>query len=189
MAQGTRDRIVVAARHLFLTHGLGHVGLDQIVQQAGLTKTTFYNYFESKEDLITEVIDFNERGMRSRLVEAATEIAGDDARRRLVALFEVLGHRDGHPRDSAYLMLSAAAQHPNPRDPINKVAMRNSVELARLIEQFAVEAGVAEPKQIAKQFAILMYGASVFGSLSKSPHTAADHAREVAQRLLEAEFS
>lgn len=49
--QQTRARIVEAARILFNRHGFQEVTIDQVMQNAGLTRGGFYNHFKSKEAL------------------------------------------------------------------------------------------------------------------------------------------
>jgi len=51
-----RGKIVESARRLFNRHGFDNVSLDQIMSGAGLTRGAFYNYFNSKSDLYTEVL-------------------------------------------------------------------------------------------------------------------------------------
>src|SRR5947208_1370563 len=45
-----RERMVAAAIELFYRHGFGAVGIDQVIAEAGVTKTTFYKHFEGKGD-------------------------------------------------------------------------------------------------------------------------------------------
>lgn len=52
----TRDRLLEHAQDLFYSRGFHAVGIDEIVRRAGVTKATFYNHFESRDDLIVEVI-------------------------------------------------------------------------------------------------------------------------------------
>jgi TetR/AcrR family transcriptional regulator, transcriptional repressor for nem operon len=51
-----KGKIVESARRLFNRHGFDNVSVDQIMSGAGLTRGGFYNYFESKGDLYTEVL-------------------------------------------------------------------------------------------------------------------------------------
>jgi TetR/AcrR family transcriptional regulator, transcriptional repressor for nem operon len=51
----TRQRILTAAGHLFREHGIDGVGVDAVMQQAGLTHGGFYLHFPSKEALAAEV--------------------------------------------------------------------------------------------------------------------------------------
>ena len=52
----TRSRIVESARRLFNRQGFESVSLDDIMAGAELTRGGFYNYFESKSELYTEVL-------------------------------------------------------------------------------------------------------------------------------------
>ena len=49
-------RLVHVAIELFCSHGFQAVGVDQILAAAGVTKTTFYKHFESKDDLVVAAI-------------------------------------------------------------------------------------------------------------------------------------
>jgi len=51
-----KGKIIESARRLFNRHGFDNVSLDQIMSGAGLTRGGFYNHFNSKSDLYTEVL-------------------------------------------------------------------------------------------------------------------------------------
>jgi TetR/AcrR family transcriptional repressor of nem operon len=53
--QETRQRILTAAGQLFREHGVDGIGVDAVMQQAGLTHGGFYLHFPSKEALAAEV--------------------------------------------------------------------------------------------------------------------------------------
>ncbi len=50
------DQIVEAATQLFLAHGFAGVSMDNVVEVAGVSKRTLYNYYESKEQLFIDVM-------------------------------------------------------------------------------------------------------------------------------------
>lgn len=53
----TRDRIIAAARELFVQPGYGAVTHADIAAVAGIGRTTFYDYFTSKEDVLVELVE------------------------------------------------------------------------------------------------------------------------------------
>lgn len=55
--QRTRRQLVDSALHLFFRHGFDRTSLQQIVEEAGLTKGAFYHHFQSKEDLLWQIQD------------------------------------------------------------------------------------------------------------------------------------
>ena len=52
----TRAKIVETARMLFNRHGFQNVTIDQVMQEAGLTRGGFYNHFKNKEALFSEAV-------------------------------------------------------------------------------------------------------------------------------------
>src|SRR5260370_42078437 len=55
-AAENRERIVDTAARLFREKGFDGVGVDEIMNGAGLTHGGFYGHFGSKEDLATETV-------------------------------------------------------------------------------------------------------------------------------------
>lgn len=51
-----RGRIIEASRQLFFQYGFTKVTTDEIAEAAGISKKTLYQYFESKEKLILDVM-------------------------------------------------------------------------------------------------------------------------------------
>ena len=52
----TKQKIVQSARRLFNRHGFDAASIDDIMADAGLTRGSFYSYFESKGDLYAEAV-------------------------------------------------------------------------------------------------------------------------------------
>src|SRR5712692_3016991 len=55
-ASENRRAIVAAATRLFRERGVEAVGLSELMKHAGFTQGGFYNHFESKADLVAEVL-------------------------------------------------------------------------------------------------------------------------------------
>lgn len=53
-AEANRERILDSAAQLFRERGVDGVGLNELMQAAGLTRGGFYGHFESKEDLVAQ---------------------------------------------------------------------------------------------------------------------------------------
>jgi len=71
----TRERILFAALDLFHEHGFHAVGLDRILNEVGVTKTTFCNHFESRDELMVEALlkrnEWDHTAFERRLEELA----------------------------------------------------------------------------------------------------------------------
>src|SRR6202790_4318254 len=86
---GARERIVRTAYELFRAHGFSAVGVDRIVAESNVAKTTLYHHFRSKDELLIAVLERHEEvwtGWLEREAEAAHGAPGAS----LVALFAAL---------------------------------------------------------------------------------------------------
>src|SRR5437764_11063484 len=52
----TRASLIDAAGRVFARHGFAVASLDDVAEEAGLTKGAVYSNFKNKDDLITELI-------------------------------------------------------------------------------------------------------------------------------------
>lgn len=72
---GRRENILNAAASLFATEGYDAVGMDELGAKAGVTGPAIYYYFESKTQLLAQLLLPTSRG----LSEDARHIASDSA--------------------------------------------------------------------------------------------------------------
>lgn len=52
-----KAKIMKTARELFRKRGLKDVNIDEICRELGMSKKTFYNYFDSKESLVGSIVE------------------------------------------------------------------------------------------------------------------------------------
>lgn len=57
----SRERIIKTASDLFFRQGYHRTGINQIIEESGVAKATFYNNFKSKEDLGVEYLRERDR--------------------------------------------------------------------------------------------------------------------------------
>jgi len=119
----TRDRIIEAARNLFLTQGYNSTGLAQITQHADVKSGSLYYFFPTKEDLLLAVLDW----YRANIYEGLLKHTYDRISDPLERVFGVLdGYRQmllmtdfemGCPIGN--LVLEVANSHPGARSLMN----------------------------------------------------------------------
>ena len=56
-ADERRDELLNTALALFLEHGYEHTSVEHITNTVGVAKGTFYHYFETKQDLLEQLVD------------------------------------------------------------------------------------------------------------------------------------
>ncbi|WP_299213340.1 TetR/AcrR family transcriptional regulator [uncultured Aquimarina sp.] len=62
-----KEEILEVGYQVIRKNGYHHVGINQILKEAGIPKGSFYNFFESKEDFAKQVIQYYGEGNRSWL--------------------------------------------------------------------------------------------------------------------------
>jgi AcrR family transcriptional regulator len=80
IARHQRARIVAALAEETMDKGYRAVTVADIVRQAGIARNTFYDNFSSKEDCFLATQDFAVEESLRRVVDAATEVEGWEAR-------------------------------------------------------------------------------------------------------------
>lgn len=184
MAETTRDRLIDAAMQLFYNKGFHAVGLDSVLGDVGVTKTTFYKYFESKDDLILAVLAHRDRLETEEWVRTMEERAPGDPRGQILALFDILDDWFQHEDFRGCMFINAAVEFPFPNDPIHQAAAAHSVSLCRELARLAKEGGAPDPEALARRLVMLVAGSLI------TRHVAVDRgasktARAMAELLLD----
>ena len=117
-----RERLLAAAIDLFYRNGFVAVGIDQIIAAAGVTKTTFYKHFEGKDDLMVAAVQRRDEWESQAWGRAVRKIAGDDPVKQLLAMVDVMDLWFNEPDFHGCMFISAAAEFPNPHDPVHQAA-------------------------------------------------------------------
>ena len=92
MKQMSKDKIVEAARKLFYKYGFKKVSMDEIANEAGVTKRTIYMYFKSKEDLLKYFIQEEIENMKE-IVEEVEKKNKDFFETANEAIYKLLKYR------------------------------------------------------------------------------------------------
>jgi AcrR family transcriptional regulator len=181
--QSGRDRILNAAYPLFSRSGIRAVGVDKIVDAAGVAKMTLYRNFPSKDDLALAFLDMREeRWTRSWLwdeVRARAELPGD----RLLAIFDVFGEWFAREDFEGCSFINVLLELDDASDPVRVACADHLANIRELIQELARDAGIGDPDGFSRQWHILMKGSIV--SAGEGDRDAARRARELGTLLLE----
>src|ERR1700759_2161809 len=82
-----RERLLAAANELFYAEGVHTVGIDRVIERAGVAKASLYNTFGSKDALIEASLPEPHGRMRERFARAVAR--ADSSRARVLAPFDV----------------------------------------------------------------------------------------------------
>jgi AcrR family transcriptional regulator len=184
MAKSTRQRLIDAAHDLFYRNGFLNVGLDRILGEVGVTKTTFYNHFESKDDLIVAVIQWHDQWWQEELRQQLARRAGSCPRASLMAVFDLLEDIFNDREYRGCMFINVTVEFPSPHDPVHQAAAASKSAVTRLLAELAAGAGSKAPQAFADAFSLVLEGAFVTRQLTGNPDTAVT-ARNVGSLLIE----
>lgn len=187
MAESTRERFVSVANRLFFDHGFHATGLDRIIDEVGVTKTTFYKHFESKDDLAIAVLKERDHAETNEWIGILKDRGGGDPKAEILVLFDLLEEWLGHPDFKGCMFLKATTEYPAPNDPVHQAARAHGQSLFREIELRATRGGAANPRALASQLMLILAGAVLARHESGTPDRTRS-ARAAAGVLVEAQM-
>jgi len=176
-APSARERILQTASRLFYERGIRAVGVDTVVAEADVAKTTLYQHFKTKDDLIEAYLLASDQDLRAWLA-ATTGDASEPPEDRIVAVFRQVGEWVGRAGFRGCGFINAAAELADPAHPGFIVAAAHKAHIRHAFATLAAEAGLSGPERLAAELALLLDGAFIGASMERSaaPFEAAERA-------------
>jgi AcrR family transcriptional regulator len=187
-SEATRAALVAAARPLFADRGYAHVGTEEIVRAAGVTRGALYHQFRDKEELFAAVVEQVEQELAQRTGVAA-----------------MAGQQPGAPDPLAELRTGAQAWLEACTEPEiqrivlldgpavlgwerwREIGMRYSIGLVEAVLEAAIEVGQLAPQPVRPLAHVLMGAideAALYVATAADPRAARGEVTAVLDRLL-----
>ncbi|MDZ5621012.1 TetR/AcrR family transcriptional regulator [Nocardioides sp. HM23] len=166
-----RDRLLRTAAALFYADGINAVGVDRVIAEAQVTKSTFYRHFPSKEQLVVaylEAIDNQFRDWFSTL-DGEHEDPVDVLRAFYSGIALYLCGDDFR----GCHFINAAAEEPNQGLPIRQAVMAHRSWFRKTVRETLERARFPAAAAATDNLVMLRDGAMVQGYL-ESPKSAGD---------------
>ncbi|MFE9063986.1 TetR/AcrR family transcriptional regulator [Streptomyces violaceusniger] len=153
-----RERLLAAANELFYAEGVQCVGIDRVIDHAGVAKGSLYNTFGGKEQLVRAYLDTRHADTADRITRAVAE--RDTPREQMLAVFESQGRQFDRPdyRGCAFIRAGAEA---GPGGLVQEAADAFRGWMRELFTRLAAEAGAADPDALGHQLQLLYDGAGI----------------------------
>jgi AcrR family transcriptional regulator len=161
-----RERILATASDLFYREGIRAIGVDTVVERSGVSKTSLYRLFESKDALIAAFAAEQDRLFWARW-DRVEEQYGDDPRALLNALLSGIAERIGRPAYRGCPFLNLATEFPDDKHPGRVVARGNKEEMRARLAVILGKLGVGDPNRTASQLMLIINGAYVTGLIAQ----------------------
>jgi AcrR family transcriptional regulator len=181
-SRSARERLLAAADELFYETGIHSIGIDKVIERAGVAKASLYDVFGSKDELIRSYLQARADTRRARL---ETRLAKHTSpRERLNAVFEVIAESFAEPRYRGCAFTRANAEAA-PTSAVKAICDDYRGWLRDLFASIVKEAGGARPDAVGRQMLMLYDGAAVAAQLDGDVG-AAKGARTAALMMLDA---
>jgi AcrR family transcriptional regulator len=178
-----RDRLLDAANELFYAEGVQTVGIDRIIERAGVAKASLYNLFGSKEELVAAYLASRHDVTTGRLTEAIEKV--DDPRQKILGVFEVQAQQYEQSDFNGCAFIAASTEAPS-GGLVEQAADQFRAWIRAMFTDLARQAGAPDPVSLGRQLHFIYDGAGLAGRMDHDAPGIAPSARQAVTALLDA---
>ena len=179
-----RERILDTAYELFSHRGIHDVGIDELIERAGVAKATLYRHFRSKDDLVLAFLEQREQLWTKDWVEAEARQRGNTPEEQLLAIFDLFDEwfqRDDFEGCSfVNVLLEFGGGNGHALGRASAVHLEN---IRSVVRALAEQAALRDPASFALSWHILMKGSIV--QAGEGDREAATRAKSMARLLID----
>ena len=180
-----RERLLQAASELFYAEGIQSVGIDRVIERAGVAKASLYSTFGSKERLVCAYLDNRHTEILGRLRAAVDAV--EDPVERILAVFDAQAQLFRRPGYHGCAFTAAVAEAPA-GGRVEETAVSYRRDIRALFTELATVAGASDPLLLASQLQLIYDGGGLAAKMDQDAAVAAP-ARAAATVLITAAIS
>jgi AcrR family transcriptional regulator len=175
-----RERLLAAADELFYENGHNLVGIDRIIEHAGVAKASLYDCFGSKDELIRCYLQRRSERRQVRIRERMARF--QDPRDKILTVFDLLEETVAQPNYRGCAFQRAGAEA-GPGSTIKGACDDSRTWIRTQFTELARAAGAHDPESLGRQLVLIYDGAAVAAHADRDLD-APKAARALAERLL-----
>lgn len=176
-----KSDIQQAAEHIFYRRGFHGVGVDEVIDEAGVSPRTLYRHFASKDDLVAEVLEARGR----RYVDALAQCVPEKGSGDLAPLFKALENWLAGDAARGCMFFNALAEYESCSPAIEAVVRDHKRQVRGAVNRYLRAALGRRPGRLTDEIVLLIEGATAQSTIS-STTTAVGRARHAAECLVDA---
>ena len=177
------EKLLRVASELFYREGIRAIGVDTVVDRAGVAKMTLYKNFGSKDELVAAYLRARDERWRTWLEDQVGRRASSPGD-RIPAVFDALGEwMDGNEGYRGCAFVNASTEIPGTDHPAYGVISDHKKWMLGYFEELAGDAGIDSPAELAERLLILYEGAMVARTMGTG-RKPIQRAREIAEALI-----
>ncbi|MEG0861465.1 MAG: TetR/AcrR family transcriptional regulator [Pseudomonas sp.] len=147
----TSEKIAESSLRLFYRQGYHGTGVEQLSQEAGVTKKTLYRHFPSKELLIEAALERRDLDFMTRLEGALAAVA---AKARPLAYIDFIEAWARSEDFHGCAFINASAEYADASEPPHVLARLHKQKVMALLERACKEAGCRQSAVAGQLFLI-----------------------------------
>lgn len=153
-----RERLVETVIELFYQEGIRAIGIDTVVQRSGISKSSLYRTFASKDELIAAFAEEQNRRFWQWWDETVRRFDGSP-RAQINALLTGVAEQIASPQFRGCPFINLATEFPGRQHPGTAIACGNKKEVRQRLRALSREIGARDPRQLGDRLALLIDGA------------------------------
>ncbi|MDX1440527.1 MAG: TetR/AcrR family transcriptional regulator, partial [Rubricoccaceae bacterium] len=144
-----RGHLIDVATRLFNQFGYRATGIDEVIAESGVAKTTLYRHFDSKEDLIVASLERVDERFREAMREYVERSSADPAE-QLIATFDYLYEWFNSRDFYGCPFINAAGEYSDRKSPVFHSAILHKKLMVAYFKELARAAQLREPARVAE---------------------------------------
>jgi AcrR family transcriptional regulator len=142
---------------LFYEEGVRAVGVDAVVERAGVNKMSLYRQFSSKDDLVLAYLERQHTRFFAYVEASFAKHPGEPAK-QLLQYFDDLTVRASDERYRGCPFVNVAVEFPDASHAARRFVAGNKARLMARITALTTEAGADDPVALANALGLLIEG-------------------------------
>ena len=164
---GTAEKVLSTASRLFYANGVRAVGIEWIVAESGVAKTSLYRHFQTKDELVAAFLEREDLEFWQQW--DGVVVAAANPKAELMSLLDWIGKRVSRDGYRGCPQINVAAEFADPEHPARRIRRRHKVAMLERLRDIVGRIGVTRPDDNAVQLSLLIDGAFTSdGRLSKT---------------------
>jgi AcrR family transcriptional regulator len=152
-----QEHLLRAAEELFYREGVRAVGIEAVVERAGVNKMSLYRQFSSKDDLILAYLERMDACFFERFDASVAKHPGDP-KAQLIQYFVDLAERATQKDYRGCPFVNVAAEFPDASHPARERVAQNKEQLMARLVELCRGAGARDPQTLADSLALVIEG-------------------------------
>jgi AcrR family transcriptional regulator len=181
--QGARERILDTAYELFSHRGIHDVGVNELVERAGVAKATLYKHFPSKDDLVLAFLERREQMWTYGWVQREARLRGAKPEEQLLSIFDLFDEWFQGQDFEGCSFINTLLEFGDLDHPVRRASADHLANIRSVVRNLALEAGLRDPGAFALSWHILMKGSIV--QAAEGDRDAAKRAQALGRLLIE----